>query len=86
MCSLLVKRNVHCIRCNKDFQSTLHLKQHVKVYHKNVYMFFKCEICDKGFQLKKGFREHQKIHKGSKLKCSQCEKDFTTEKSNEAAY
>ena len=40
---------------------------------------FKCEICDKGFELKKRFREHQKIHKGSKLKHSQCE-DFTTER------
>ena len=28
----------------------------------------------------KGLREHQKIHRGSKLKCSQCEKDFTTDR------
>ena len=76
---LVNKGDVHCIRCNKDLSSTLHLKNHVKLYHKNVYKF-KCEICDKGFQSIKGFREHQKIHKGSKLKCSQCEKDFTTDR------
>ena len=76
---LVNKGDVHCIRCNKDFPSTLHLKNYVKLYHKNVYKF-KCQFCDIGFQSMKGLREHQKIHKGSKLKCSQCEKDFTTDR------
>ena len=69
---LVRKGDVHCIRCNKNFQTTSHLKKHVKLYHKNVYMF-NCEICDKGFHSMKGLREHQKIHRGSKLKCSQCD-------------
>ena len=71
------KGEVHCIRCNKDFPSTAQLKKYVQLYHKNVYSHI-CNICDKGFHSMEGLREHQKVHKGSLLKCEKCTKTFTT--------
>ena len=62
--------------CNKYFPSTAQLKKYVKLYHKNVYSHI-CEICDKGFHSMEWLKEHQKVHKGSLLKCKKCTKTFT---------
>ena len=76
----VVKRgDVHCIRCNKDFDNTHKLKKHVELYHKNVYSHA-CNTCKKGFHSIEGLRAHQKVHKGTMIKCNECPTTFTTDR------
>ena len=76
---IVKKGDVHCVRCNKDFESTVELKKHVKLYHKNVYSHI-CEICDKGLHSLEGLRAHAKLHKGNLFTCEKCAKTFTTDR------
>ena len=65
----VVKRGyVHCIHCNKDFENMPKLKKHVKLYHNNVYSYY-CTICEKGYNSLEGLCIHQKVHKGTVLRC-----------------
>ena len=71
--------DVHCVRCNKDFDNTPKLKKHVQLYHKNIYLNC-CDICKKGFNTLDGLRAHEKIHKGTLIKCDECQTTFTTDR------
>ena len=75
----VVKRgDVHCIQCNTDFENTSKLKKHVKFYHKNVYSH-SSNVCEKGFHSLEGLCAHQKVYKGTMIKCDECETTFTTD-------
>ena len=47
--------DIHCTRCNKDFENTPQLKKHLKLYHSNVYTHI-CTVCDKGFHSMEAIR------------------------------
>ena len=71
--------DVHCVWCNKDFENMPKLKKHVELYHKNVYLHC-CNIYKKGFNSLEGLHTHQKVYKGTMIKCDECETTFTTDR------
>ena len=50
----------------------------MKLYHRNVYSHI-CNICDKGFHSLEVLHTHQEVHKGTFLKCDQCDTTFMTD-------
>ena len=70
----LIPEKYNCAMCNKEFESTIDLKNHVNT-HKNMKdPKFKCEQCSKMFTTKGALDRHIKgLHEGMRYSCDKCE-------------
>lgn len=68
----LISKDFQCLTCNKMCKNKAGLKAHKRV-HSNEY---KCDVCQKGFIIKKNFILHKKNYH-SKI-CNECGKECLT--------
>lgn len=74
----LASSTFECKECNRKFIQQRYLKKHIYELH-NKKTQFQCEICDKIFNRRSNYDEHQLIHKNIYLcKCEICSKSFRT--------
>ena len=65
----------HCMKCDKTFNNTWHLKCHIKNVHEGYK--HKCNNCEKEYKSLGSLVLHKKsVHLGITYKCNQCEKTF----------
>ncbi|XP_034827132.1 zinc finger protein 675-like isoform X1 [Maniola hyperantus] len=67
-----------CSKCSKTFRKLKALRAHAKVCSGTIKSEFACSQCPEGFDSAYDLKIHSAIHvKGSKLKCVECDKEFT---------
>lgn len=80
--SLIRHRRIHDVReefvcniCQKKYKWKNDLERHTKI-HNNEHKSYKCETCDKVFNRKFSYVQHQQKHNSGKLHLCQCGKTY----------
>ena len=69
------KRPFQCMFCQKSFQQSCHLKNHVRIHTGEVP--FECKTCTKKFKTNCELKRHERIHSGEvPYECKTCRKRF----------
>lgn len=63
-----------CLVCNRHFNSAENLNSHMLSHSAD--RPFACTLCDNRSKTRGALKEHYKLHKGLRFKCSLCAKDF----------
>uniref|UniRef100_A0A8D9B1P6 Zinc finger and SCAN domain-containing protein 2 n=1 Tax=Cacopsylla melanoneura TaxID=428564 RepID=A0A8D9B1P6_9HEMI len=68
-----------CDRCGKSYVDKKSLREHLNSVHYG--LNYTCALCDKTFNTKTPFQNHQRKHKLYQFNCHHCEKIFVDQKS-----
>ena len=74
----MVKGNLVCDRCSKEFTSSTGLSLHIQL-HTGQFRHY-CEICRRGFNSTCNFQEHVRNHQGLKFNCKYCDRSLVNKK------